>query len=140
MSDQAEGLRQWASQQQRVRYTVPVVGLPEGRSMAVCHQVLERWQQQGHSWIGDPADWHFVAGERQELAEHPRWALWLEDDINGFRRAYQALKVVAARDNGPRQLLVLHESLPSQRGLLENVRQVAAQFFAIKLVIIPDKN
>lgn len=148
MSDQADGLRQWAakrtdSEQQPTASSksVVVLGLPGNvePQTELASQVFERWADAGKQWVGDPASWHIIAAspdydDLSELAQaHARWAIWIADDINGFYRAYQALKAIAAA--GPRRVIALHPPIASRQGLLGNLQQVARSYLGIELIL-----
>lgn len=71
------------------------------------------------------------------VGQYKRWALWVDGDIDGFSRAYNALKKVAMA-NGPCQVLALHEPM-SRQGLLNNLQQIAKLSFAIELLVFADE-
>ncbi|HET8791976.1 MAG TPA: hypothetical protein VFM75_12275 [Modicisalibacter sp.] len=152
-TDQAAGLRRWAETQ-----PAPPAGAAEGRSpvrvlmtlglpdgadsdVAPVNRALERWHAQGQRWIGDPAAWRVVALDAQSphlgvlATQQTRWALWVGDDLDGFRRAYLTLKRIN-QQGGPNRLLLIHPPLPSRVGLLDNLQQAAAQFLGIDLLVI----
>lgn len=157
MADQAAGLRNWAETQaietqeppiETQKHQTPsrvlmVLGLPDGAESEVTPviEALQRWHDQGQGWVADPASWRVVALDADSphlssLATHQgRWALWVENDLNGFRRAYLTLKSLVQR-KGPNCLLLVHPPLPSRKGLLGNLQQAAAQFLGIKLLVI----
>lgn len=150
MGDQAAGLRNWAEAQPIKAQEPPmpsrvlmVLGLPGGTQADVAPVVetLRRWHDQGQGWVGDPASWRVVALDDDHphlsvlSAQQGRWALWVNDDLNGFRRAYLTLKSLVKR-KGPNCLLLIHPPLPSRVGLLGNLQQAAAQFLGIKLLVI----
>lgn len=152
-TDQAAGLRRWAETQPMpsagaVEAPSPLrvlmtLGLPDGADadVAPVSQALQRWHGQGQRWIGDPAAWRVVALDSHSLhltvlaTQQPRWALWVGDDLDGFRRAYLTLKRVS-QQGGPSRLLLVHPPLPSRVGLLDNLQQAAAQFLGIDLLVI----
>jgi hypothetical protein len=154
-TDQAAGLRRWAEAQpaslpestaennhspSRVLMTV---GLPDGAhgDASLVERALERWREQGQRWVGDPASWRVVALDSHSphlavlAAQQSRWALWVGDDLDGFRRAYLTLKRIN-QQGGPSRLLLVHPPLPSRVGLLDNLQQAAAQFLGIELLVI----
>lgn len=148
--DQADGLRRWAESQPQadIREAGPsrvmmVLGLPDGAESDVTTvtRALRRWHEQGQRWVGEPDAWRVVAMDptSPHLAvlakQQSRWALWVGDDPDGFRRAYRVLKQLAQR-HGPHRLLLVHPQLPSRAGLLDNLQQAAAQFFGIQLLVV----
>lgn len=150
--DQAAGLRRWAETQPQPQAattgTTPArvlltLGLPQGveSDTTPVMQALQRWHKQGQRWVGEPADWRVVAMDINSphlsvlATQQSRWALWVADDPDGFRRAYRSLKMLAGR-NGPRRLLLVHPPLPSRSGLLDNLQQAAAGFLGIQLLVI----
>ncbi|MFC3285435.1 hypothetical protein [Litchfieldella rifensis] len=153
--DQAAGLRSWAARQDiaveetpdrrvapRLR-TLMVVGLPDSsrQQRQRVEQVLHDWHAGGQRWIGDPGAWRVVALDAASphltvLADQqPRWALWVDSDLEGFRRAYLALKSLRSRQ-GPRRLLAIHPGFASRSGLLNNLQQAAADFLGIELLVL----
>ncbi|MCQ4347259.1 hypothetical protein NGA35_07420 [Pseudomonas stutzeri] len=159
--DQAAGLRRWAEQfgqpatvaAEPGRDAVPpavepltlmVVGLPGLRSTPA-RACLARWQAGGHRWVGDPARWKLVALEADSphlavLAEQQsRWALWVEDDGDGFRRAWRILRQLHEA-GGPRRLLALHPGIPGPAGLLGNLREAAAAWLDTELLLLPERS
>ncbi|MGC3874970.1 hypothetical protein ACPF7Z_17075 [Halomonas sp. GXIMD04776] len=162
--DQAAGLRRWAETQtpliesqpeaqtslaeQQSETSTPTrvlvtLGLPKGAEADVTPvaEALTRWHAQGQRWVGDPATWRIVPLSMNSphfsalVTQQSRWALWVGDDLDGFRRAYAMLKRLA-QQGGPRRLLLVHPPLPSRAGLLNNLQQVAAQFLGIQLLVI----
>lgn len=164
--DQAAGLRRWAEQfgvesaaqgPEPVQAPVPappaaepitlmVVGLPgaHGEQARRVRATLARWQANGHRWVGDPARWKVVALEADSphlavLAnQQSRWALWVDDDGDAFRRAWQQLRALHEHD-GPRRLLVLHEGIRGHAGLLGNLRQAAAHYLQTELLLLTEE-
>lgn len=162
-ADQAAGLRRWAEQQglsrtaeqsaapvpavSRVaRHTLMVIGLPEPADTQCVRawQTLQRWHANGHRWIGHPEDWQVTAVDtagvrlEQQIASQARWALWVDSDLDSFRRAYLSLRRL--RDaGGPRRLLVLHPGISSCRGLLSNLQQAAASFLGVELLLLAEQ-
>ncbi|MCL7461897.1 hypothetical protein [Pseudomonas sp. NW5] len=161
-SDQAAGLRRWAEQQglQRshepaeagraassgLRHTLMVIGLPDpdDAQCARAWRTLQRWHVNGHRWIGHPDDWQITAVDTsdaqlaQQIASQSRWALWVDSDLDSFRRAYLNLRRL--RDaGGPRRLLVLHPGISSCRGLLGNLQQAAASFLGVDLLLLSEQ-
>lgn len=162
--DQAAGLRRWAEQQgagsgepsvaalssgiaEAPRPTLMVVGLPSGaqrQRLERVRQTLQRWQANGHAWVGDPAHWQLVALDEDSphlhtlACQQPRWALWVEGDPDGFRRAYRCLRRLR-EGGGPTRLLVLHPGFASHAGLLDNLRQAAGAFLEIELLLLAER-
>ena len=155
-TDQAAGLRRWAetmapatpqpSSERDVSSSRVLVtlGLPDGpqSEVAPVMDALRRWHEQGQSWVGDPLAWRVVALDVQSphlaalASQQKRWALWVDDDADGFRRAYRTLKQLASQPGAPRRLLMIHPPLMSGAGLLGNLRDAATHFFGIQLVMI----
>lgn len=150
--DQAAGLRRWAEAQSpsstasatsSASRILVTLGLPQGADSdtAPVIQALERWHDQGQRWVGEPSAWRVVAMEAESphlpvlAAQQSRWALWVDNDPDGFRRAYRTLKRLA-QHNGPKRLLLVHPPLPSRTGLLDNLQQAAAGFLGIQLLVI----
>lgn len=160
--DQAAGLRRWAEQQgasdeqvsaapsQEMAKACPtliVVGLPPGPDrlrLERARQTLQRWQANGHTWLGDAARWRLVALDVDSPYLHtlayqqPRWALWVEGDPDSFRRTYLCLRRLR-EGGGPTRLLVLHPGFASHAGLLDNLRQAASAFFDIELLLLSER-
>ena len=152
-TDQAAGLRRWAESlppaPAPVREAAPsrvlmTLGLPEGAKADVAPVVatLRHWHAQGQRWVGEPSAWRVVALDVASphlsilARQQPRWALWVDDDADGFRRAYRTLKQLARHQEAPRRLLMVHPPLMSGAGLLGNLRDAAAHFFGIQLIMI----
>lgn len=174
-SDQAAGLRQWASSGQpnedgcprhvaetlcelamagpsspAVRpptsstpaspLTLMVVGLPARQADRV-GTTLRYWAGLGRRWVGDPEAWQVVpiAPTSPHLpllaSQQARWALWVEDDAEAFRRAWRVLIRLVERP-GPRRLLAVHPPGISRHGLLDNLQQAAAAYLGIELVVL----
>lgn len=120
--------------------TLMVVGLGGDRS-GRAGEVLEAWARAGSRWVGDPARWRVVAVDAASphlaplCAQQSRWALWVDADVDAFRRAYRVLLQLAAA-GGPRRLLALHPPGWPRRGLLANLEQVAASFLGVELVVL----
>lgn len=166
--DQAAGLRRWAEQFGRAEaapeaepaavplpasvqpeappVTLLVVGLPGPRrgQVARVQACLARWLANGHRWVGDPARWKVVALEADSphlevlASQQSRWALWVEDDADGFRRTFRTLRLLRER-GGPPRLLVLHGGIASHAGLLRNLQQAAASYLGLELLLLPEQ-
>ena len=152
MTDQAAGLRQWAAKSKSVESTslqvnselehVVVLGLPvlDKTQATRAVEVFQRWAEQGKKWVGDPNHWRIipVASDYPDLNElaqtYPRWALWIDQDLDSFQRAYEALKA-AHHAQGPKQMIALYPPMQSRRGLLSHVQQVAKSYFDIDLLV-----
>lgn len=123
-----------------------VVGLSDqgGREAECVRRALQRWHANGHAWVGDPQRWRVVVMDSdsphlQTLAgQQARWALWVDRDLNSFRRAYLALRQLREH-GGPQRLLVVHDGIPSHAGLLGNLRQAAANFLGIELLLLDER-
>lgn len=152
MSDQAAGLREWASRLPPAPQPGPepvaearpllVVGLPghSRQQLDRVREMLAHWAGEGWRWVGDPLAWKLVpvATTSAHLGllarEQSRWALWVDRDREAFRRAYRALRCLEAI--GPRRLLVIHPPELGRRGLLDNLREAAASDFGIDLLVL----
>ena len=128
-----------------IRHTLMVVGLPDTSAYQTqrAWETLARWHQNGHRWIGNPHEWRVVALEADSphigilAAQQSRWALWVEGDLDSFRRAYVTLRALMSAGQIWR-LLVLHPGIPSRRGFLTNLKQSAASFLGIELLLFPE--
>ncbi|WP_445157852.1 hypothetical protein [Halomonas sp. E14] len=123
--------------------TLMVLGLP-GASVGQTErvtQLLEAWAKEGRRWVGDPASWRIVAlpvtsPHLPVLAmEQPHWALWVEDDLDAFRRAFRQLRQVVEQ-GGPQRLLAVHPPHVGRKGLLMNLRHVAASYLDVDLLVL----
>lgn len=154
VADQAAGLRAWVEQQQPAedsqaatagpQQTMIVVGLPpeqEEQALSRVREQLKGWQAEGCHWVHDAASWDLRAAPEHSglwgevAASLPRWALWVGFGEEGFRQAYQTLRLLRAEPT-PRQLLVVHPPVASRRGLLNNIQEVAARYLDIELLIL----
>jgi len=156
--DQAAGLRRWAEQfgqgmapaepvsARPAAVTLLVVGVPgpaSSQSRRV-QAVLTRWAGKGHRWVGEPSRWKVVALEADSphlavlAGQQSRWALWVDDDGDAFRRAWQQLRTLREHD-GPQRLLVLHEGICGHAGLLANLRQAAAHYLHTELLLLAEE-
>ena len=120
--------------------TLMVLGLPDGDSLRV-YRLLQAWREAGQGWVGEPDAWRVVpltvdSPHLSTLAtQQTRWALWVDSDHEAFRRSYRLLRQLAER-GGPNYLLLLHPRLGVSRGLVNNLRQAAAEFLGIRLLIV----
>jgi hypothetical protein len=123
--------------------TLMVLGLPgtAERHTARVTELLESWSQEGRRWVGDPLAWRIVAlpinsTHLSLLADQQsRWALWIDDDLEAFRRGYRMLKQIAER-GGPRRLIAVHSPGVGPKGLLSNLQYVAETHFGIELLVL----
>lgn len=123
--------------------TLMVLGLPgtAERHTARVTELLEGWSREGRRWVGDPRAWRIVAlpiGSPHLptlTAEQSHWALWVDDDLEAFRRGYRLLKQIAER-GGPRRLLAVHPPGVGRQGLLGNLQYVADAYFGIELLVL----
>ena len=120
--------------------TLMVVGLPAAQ-LERARKLLDYWQALGRRWVGDPWRWRLVpvSADSAHLpllaSQQPRWVLWVEADAEGFRRAWRLL-LALAEGGGPSQLLLMHPPGLGRRGLLENLRQAAARYLGVELVVL----
>lgn len=152
--DQAAGLRRWAEQNKAHHSAVvhEVAPLPPpapdrtlilfgpAQAASQAYKTLERWHQQGHQWIGHPARWRVlpVDNNHRDLQaltrQQPRWGLWIDSDLEAFRRAFQTLCQLSEQ-GGPDHVLALHAGF-SRQGLLNNLREAAHRYLGIRLLLI----
>ena len=126
------------------RRLLMVLGLPGGDEADTrpVSEALARWQAAGQQWVGEVDAWRIVPTSVDSphlstlVGEQSRWALWVGNDADAFRRTYRLLKRLAQR-GGPRRLLLVHPPLASRVGLLANLQQAAASFFGFELWIVP---
>jgi hypothetical protein len=123
--------------------TLMVLGLPgtAERHTARVTELLESWAQEGRRWVGNPGAWRIVAlpitSPHLSLlaAQQSQWALWIDDDLEAFRRGYRMLKQIAEQ-GGPRRLIAVHPSGVGRQGLLSNLQYVAEAYFDIELLVL----
>ncbi|MGM0537395.1 MAG: hypothetical protein ACQEUN_03130 [Pseudomonadota bacterium] len=154
--DQAAGLRQWAGARHapsprqgedgapaHAGRTLVVVGLPgtSAHHTQRVLQLLDHWATQGRRWVGSPAMWRVAPVTVTSphltllLKQQPRWALWVGNDPEAFRRAFAIL--TRLRDLGaPRRLLAVHSPDMPRRGLLDNLQQAALSCLGIELLVM----
>lgn len=142
MPDQAAGLRDLARRAPRTDGpTLMVVGLPASAATDTVTERLAGWARRGRRWVGDPTAWRIVALDPASphlpllASQQRRWALWVDSDADGFRRAYRTLKILR-RHPGPDRLLVLHAPGLPRAGLLTNLQQGARRFLGIELLVL----
>ncbi|WP_249978996.1 hypothetical protein [Vreelandella olivaria] len=119
-----------------------VVGLPtQHRHVDKVKRRLEQWSTLGRRWAGAPDDWdiQLVDVAREDLAQlaahTARWALWVNSDAEAFIHMYRVLRQL--HDNGgPKRLLALHEPHLPRQGLLDNLREAAAGYLDIELLLL----
>ncbi|HYQ39053.1 MAG TPA: hypothetical protein VER09_08970, partial [Pseudomonas sp.] len=70
-------------------------------------------------------------------SQQSRWALWVDDDEEAFRRAWRQLRTLREH-GGPARLLVLHDGIATNAGLLDNLRQAAASYLQVELLLIEE--
>ncbi|MFY0989133.1 hypothetical protein [Halomonas sp. C05BenzN] len=120
--------------------TLMVVGLP-ARQAGRVNDTLGYWAGLGRRWVGDPAAWRVVPVEASSphlpllVSQQSRWALWVDSDAEAFRRAWRVL-IRLGEAPGPRRLLAVHPPGISRHGLLDNLRQAAAAYLGIELVVL----
>ncbi|MGQ4880097.1 hypothetical protein ACOJCM_16135 [Billgrantia sp. LNSP4103-1] len=123
--------------------TLMVLGLPgtAERHTARVTELLESWSREGRRWVGDPRAWRIVAlpitsPHLPLLAEQQsHWALWVDDDLEAFRRGYRMLKRIAEQ-GGPQRLIAVHPPGVGRQGLLSNLQYVAEEYFGIELLVL----
>ncbi|QJQ96575.1 MULTISPECIES: hypothetical protein [Halomonadaceae] len=155
--DQAAGLREWAEAQPRIVEakqaepartvqavsTLMVVGLPETSTIQTrqVERVLDEWRGAGQRWLGESGSWRVVPIESNSphvavlAQQQPRWALWVGDDPDAFRRAYLVLKQLHL-NQGPRSLLALPSKRVARSGLLNNLQQAAQGYLGTRLLVL----
>ncbi|WP_234283466.1 MULTISPECIES: hypothetical protein [unclassified Halomonas] len=123
--------------------TLMVLGLPgtAERHTARVTELLESWAREGRRWVGDPRAWRIVALPISSphlpvlATQQSHWALWVDDDLEAFRRGYRLLKQIAEQ-GGPRRLLAVHPPGVGRQGLLANLQYVAEAYFDIELLVL----
>ena len=141
-ADQASGLRQWAGQA-TARRTLVVVGLP-GTTAHYSQWVLDllaNWANQGQRWVGTPDAWRIAPVQVNSphlttlIDQQPRWALWVGNDLDAFRRSFRVL-LQLRNLGGPGRLLAVHPIDMSRRGLLNNLQQAAWRYLGVELLVM----
>lgn len=149
--DQAASLRAWALDKARSSQVdapsagppLVIAGLP-GFGLQQADLVIERmqrWSDRGFRWVGDPCEWQLIALGEDAAASAgfadacKRWALWIDTDIRAFEKGYQGLKLMRSL-GAPTQILALHEPGLPRKGLLDNLRNTAAIYCGIDLVVL----
>lgn len=119
-----------------------VVGLSTHRyQIEKVKERLTQWSALGRRWAGDPDSWdiQLVDPASTNLAtlvsRCPRWALWVSSDADAFMPMYRVLRQVR-ENNGPQRLLALHEPHLPRQGLLDNLREAAAGYLGIELLVL----
>ncbi|ATH76937.1 hypothetical protein PZ78_12180 [Vreelandella venusta] len=122
--------------------TLVIVGLSSAGALHVdkVKGRLAQWASLGRQWAGDPQEWDVKvaspeAGSMAALAHHPHWALWVSSDAEAFASMYRALRQMREQ-GGPRRLLALHEPHLPRQGLLDNLRDAAAHYLQIELLLL----
>jgi hypothetical protein len=123
--------------------TLMVLGLPgtAERHTTRVTELLECWSREGRRWVGDPRAWRIVALSVNSphlpllAAQQPHWALWVDDDLEAFRRGYRLLKQIAEQ-GGPQRLITVHPPGVGRQGLLSNLQYVAEEYFGIELLVL----
>ncbi|WP_234269698.1 hypothetical protein [Billgrantia ethanolica] len=123
--------------------TLMVLGLPgtAERHTARVSELLESWAHEGRHWVGDPRAWRIVALSISSphlsllAAQQSQWALWIDDDLEAFRRGYRMLKQISEQ-GGPRRLIAVHPPGVGRQGLLSNLQYVAEAYFDIELLVL----
>lgn len=146
--DQAAGLREWSAAHESgvpspaAVSTIMVAGYPDSAACSgAVNAVLRHWAASGGRWVGDPASWRVVPvlvshpGLSTLVAQESRWGLWVSRDSDAFRSAFRTLRTLVAA-GGPRRILALHEPTVYRRGLLANLRQAAAEFLGVDLIVL----
>lgn len=117
-----------------------VLGLP-GCQLDRVRELLTHWHDGGRRWVGRPERWRLVPVSVADahlpllVEQQSHWALWVESDAEAFRRAWRLL-LTLAEGPCPRRLLVVHPPGITRQGLLDNLRQAAAHYFGIELVVL----
>lgn len=106
------------------------------------YAALVRYHEQGWKWVGSPEQWQIrtcvpTDPNFSKLAENiPRWALWIDADLQSFQRAYRTLRDLRATGISMPRMLLMHPPLVSRRGLINNVQQMARDFFQVELLVL----
>lgn len=123
--------------------TLMVLGLPgtAERHTARVTELLESWGREGRRWVGDPRAWRIVALPSNSphlpllAAQQSHWGLWVDDDLEAFRRGYRLLKQIAEQ-GGPQRMIAVHPPGVGRQGLLSNLQYVAEAYFGIELLVL----
>ncbi|WP_209472515.1 hypothetical protein [Billgrantia antri] len=123
--------------------TLMVLGLPgtAERHTARVTELLQSWASEGRRWVGDPRAWRIVALPISSphlpvlATQQSQWALWVDDDLEAFRRGYRLLKQIDEQ-GGPRRLIAVHPPGVGRQGLLTNLQYVAEAYFGIELLVL----
>lgn len=123
--------------------TLMVLGLPgtAERHTARVTELLESWSREGRRWVGDPRAWRIVALSISSphlpllASQQTHWALWVDDDLEAFRRGYRMLRQIAEQ-GGPQRMIAVHPPGVGRQGLLSNLQYVAEAYFGIELLVL----
>ncbi|UYG02052.1 hypothetical protein OCT51_12655 [Halomonas sp. LR3S48] len=123
--------------------TLMVLGLPgtAERHTTRVSELLESWAGEGRRWIGDPRSWRIVALPIDSphlpllVTQQSHWALWVDDDLEAFRRGYRMLRQISEQ-GGPQRLIAVHPPGVGRQGLLANLQYVADAYFGIELLVL----
>ncbi|WP_447554903.1 hypothetical protein [Vreelandella sp. EE22] len=123
------------------RVTIPlvVVGLPT-RNITPVKERLAEWSALGRHWAATPESWEIMPVDAETPLEalrtrYSRWALWVRSDADAFSAMYRTLRQVS-ENQGPRQLLALHEPHLPRQGLLDNLQKAAAGYLNLELLLL----
>nr|WP_228576522.1 hypothetical protein [Halomonas sp.] len=123
--------------------TLMVLGLAgtAERHTARVTELFESWAREGRRWVGNPRAWRIVALPINSshlpllAAQQSHWALWIDDDLEAFRRGYRMLQQIAEQ-GGPQRLIAVHPPGVGREGLLSNLQYVAETYFGIELLVL----
>jgi|GEM_PF-5466986 len=130
MSDQAAGLRAYASQR-RDKASLVTIGHPSPQAVTATCERLESLS--GLAWETLPlAVGEVTAGQRAS----PHWGIWVASGAEGLQCAYRELKQWSQRERLPR-LLVIRDPAGAGDMPLGNLVDTARRFLAVELVVEP---
>ncbi|MCI0508800.1 hypothetical protein C8E00_103192 [Chromohalobacter marismortui] len=130
MSDQAAGLRAYASQR-RDKASLVTIGHPSPQAVtAICERLASL---SGQAWETLP----LAVGEVNAAQRtSPHWGIWVASGAEGLQRAYRELKRWSQHERLP-PLLVIRDPVGSGDMPLDNLVETARRFLAIELVVDP---
>ncbi|WP_280562124.1 MULTISPECIES: hypothetical protein [unclassified Chromohalobacter] len=130
MSDQAAGLRAYASQR-RDKSALVTIGHPSPQAVtAICERLASL---SGFAWETLPlAVGEVTAAQRSS----PHWGIWVASGVEGLQRAYRELKQWSQYERLP-HLLVIRDPASAGDMPLGNLVNTARRFLAVELYVDP---
>lgn len=130
MSDQAAGLRAYASQR-RDKAALVTIGHPSPQAVtATCERLASL---SGLAWETLPLAVGDVSATQRSS---PHWGIWVASGAEGLQRAYRELKQWSQRERLPR-LLVIRDPASAGDMPLGNLVDTARRFLTVELVADP---